>query len=154
MSKLRKLAAFAVATLIFALLLSLRERLEAPVLDLYDKSQDAHWSTLALWKKNTTVPTEVQSMQSQTVEIPGFVIPLEFASRKTKEFLLVPTLAACQHVAPPPANQTIHVRIPADRAFEVSAHAVKIKGRLKVMESTQASPDAFYEMDAEAVELL
>lgn len=47
-----------------------------------------------------------------SVRLPGYILPLEFEGRKTVEFLLVPTVGACVHTPPPPANQIVHVRYP------------------------------------------
>ncbi|MCE8556577.1 DUF3299 domain-containing protein [Ruegeria pomeroyi] len=53
----------------------------------------------------------------QEVRIPGYILPLEMRDRKAVEFLLVPTVGACIHTPPPPANQMIHVVHPD--GFEV-----------------------------------
>lgn len=46
------------------------------------------------------------------VRMAGYVLPLEFKDRKAVEFLLVPTVGACIHTPPPPANQIVHVVFP------------------------------------------
>lgn len=53
----------------------------------------------------------------QEIRIPGYILPLEMRDRKAVEFLLVPTVGACVHTPPPPANQMIHVVHPD--GFEV-----------------------------------
>ena len=50
-------------------------------------------------------------MLGQKVEIPGFVLPLEFSGTKVEKFLLVPYAGACIHTPPPPSNQIIFVQI-------------------------------------------
>jgi len=51
------------------------------------------------------------SLDNQYVRIAGFVLPLEFDGTRVTEFLLVPTVGACIHVPPPPANQMVHVSV-------------------------------------------
>ena len=53
----------------------------------------------------------VESLDGETVRIPGFVLPLEFDETSIKEFLLVPYFGACIHTPPPPANQVIHGKL-------------------------------------------
>ena len=57
--------------------------------------------------QRSSARTELAGMD---VRIPGYVIPLEFAGTKVREFLLVPYHGACIHTPPPPANQIIFVR--------------------------------------------
>jgi hypothetical protein len=49
-------------------------------------------------------------LDSRTIKIPGFVIPLEGDDTHVTEFLLVPYFGACIHVPPPPLNQIIYVK--------------------------------------------
>ena len=53
-----------------------------------------------------------EALIGQEIRIPGYVLPLEMRNRKAVEFLLVPTVGACIHTPPPPANQLIHVVYP------------------------------------------
>lgn len=46
------------------------------------------------------------------VRLPGYLLPIEMVGEKTTEFLLVPTVGACVHVPPPPANQIVRVSYP------------------------------------------
>ena len=50
-----------------------------------------------------------EAIVGQQIRIPGYILPLEVRDRKAVEFLLVPTVGACIHTPPPPANQVIHV---------------------------------------------
>jgi len=52
------------------------------------------------------------ALVGKQIRIPGYVLPLEMQGRKAVEFLLVPTVGACIHTPPPPANQMIHVVYP------------------------------------------
>ena len=49
------------------------------------------------------------SVVGQTVRMPGYLLPLELDGNLAVEFLLVPTVGACIHTPPPPANQLVLV---------------------------------------------
>jgi hypothetical protein len=53
----------------------------------------------------------VETLDGKRVSIAGYLLPIEFAGDKIVEFMLVPTIGACIHTPPPPANQMIHVRL-------------------------------------------
>ncbi|MGR3714798.1 MAG: DUF3299 domain-containing protein [Shimia sp.] len=48
----------------------------------------------------------------KNIRIPGYLLPLEVKDGKATEFLLVPTVGACIHTPPPPANQIVLVSYP------------------------------------------
>jgi len=50
-------------------------------------------------------------LNGQFVRIAGYALPLELTDGGVRELLLVPTVGACIHVPPPPANQIIHGRL-------------------------------------------
>jgi hypothetical protein len=70
------------------------------------------------------------AIDGQTVRLPGYMLPLEFAGKEVTEFLLVPCVGACIHTPPPPANQIVHVK--SDKPFEVKGmfEAVWVTGRI------------------------
>lgn len=50
-----------------------------------------------------------QSLQNTTIELAGFMVPIEVHNKKVTKFLLVPEAGQCVHVPPPPVNQTLIV---------------------------------------------
>ena len=52
----------------------------------------------------------------QTVELSGFIVPLDYDGTAVTAFILVPYVGACIHVPPPPANQRVFVT--TDRPYE------------------------------------
>ncbi|WP_164658400.1 DUF3299 domain-containing protein [Tropicibacter sp. Alg240-R139] len=68
---------------------------------------------------------------SQTVRVPGYIVPLELDGATAVEFLLVPTAGACIHTPPPPANQMILVRYPPGYPLRGLYDPVWIVGELK-----------------------
>lgn len=82
-----------------------------------------------------------ETLIGQEIRIPGYVLPLEMKDRRAVEFLLVPTVGACIHTPPPPANQVIHV---------MHSEGIEIKGLYDpvwvtgVMEAGQTVQDVRY----------
>jgi hypothetical protein len=54
----------------------------------------------------------IKEMDGRAVQIPGFVVPVEFDEETITEFFLVPYFGACIHSPPPPPNQIIYVHAP------------------------------------------
>lgn len=50
-----------------------------------------------------------QSLQNTTIELAGFMVPIEVHNKQVTKFLLVPEAGQCVHVPPPPVNQTLIV---------------------------------------------
>ena len=68
---------------------------------------------LAIMEKREAAASAVnEALIGSSIRMPGYVLPLEFKDRKVVEFLLVPTVGACIHTPPPPANQIVHVVYP------------------------------------------
>lgn len=72
------------------------------------------------------------------VRVPGYVLPLAFEGDRAVEFLLVPTVGACIHTPPPPANQMIHVRFPEGVVVEGLYTPVWVSGTLAEDRSVQS----------------
>ncbi len=88
---------------------ALREQLEEEGLDV----DGLFAARLAIMEKAKRRPPAVnEALIGSRVRLPGYVLPLEFKDRKVVEFLLVPTVGACIHTPPPPANQIVHVVYP------------------------------------------
>lgn len=103
----------------------------------------------------------VPELEGQLIRMPGFALPLEFAGKGVKEFLLVPYLGACIHTPPPPANQMIFVRLEKAYKLEDIYTPVVITGRLAIAKTQktlsfvdgQANIATGYTLDAVGVEL-
>ena len=70
---------------------------------LYAKYQK--WNAYVA-KRNETV---VSKYNRKKISLAGYLLPLEFSDKGSKEFLLVPFIGACIHVPPPPINQTVFI---------------------------------------------
>ncbi len=71
-------------------------------------------------------------LDSEDIQLAGFVAPLTFDGDDITEFLLVPYFGACIHVPPPPANQTVMVTLPEGESIslEESWGAVWVAGKM------------------------
>lgn len=78
--------------------------------DLRPAAQPGDLSQL-LADKNSASETEVLSWQDdgRTVQLTGFLLPVEQDGDFVTEFLLVPWAGACSHMPAPPPNQLVHV---------------------------------------------
>jgi hypothetical protein len=96
----------------------------------------------------------------QSVRIPGYLLPLEIKDQKAVEFLLVPTVGACIHTPPPPANQMVHVRYPDGFMVEGLYTPIWVSGALSAEGKSQtvryvdgeAWVETSYTMEADRVD--
>lgn len=101
-----------------------------------------------LWAEAPVVP----ELDGKPVRLPGFVMPLETDGTRISEFPLVPYYGACIHVPPPPANQTVHIRLPPELAFEGQTFdTVWVTGTLRVTPTNSELADAGYRIEATGV---
>lgn len=78
------------------------------------------------------------ALDGQLVQIPGYMLPLEYTGKLVSEFLLVPWVGACIHTPPPPPNQIVHVRTDRPVAYQGLFQPVRVTGRMAVSASKQA----------------
>ena len=97
----------------------------------------------------------VESLDGKNIKIPGFVVPLEGDGQVVSEFLLVPYYGACIHVPPPPANQTVYVKVPSgDVKIREVFDTVWVSGTLTAKTFDSDLATAGYQIDAVNVEPL
>ncbi|MCV2874578.1 DUF3299 domain-containing protein [Defluviimonas sp. WL0050] len=93
---------------------------------------------LSIMEKREAAATGVnEELVGTSVRLPGYVLPLEFKDRKAIEFLLVPTVGACVHTPPPPANQIVHVVYPEGVEVNGLFTPVWITGTMVAQSSVQ-----------------
>ena len=105
--------------------------------------------------------TMVDALDSQSVAIPGYALPLEFSeNNRVTEFLLVPYVGACIHVPPPPPNQIVYVETEDGIEMNSLFEPVLASGLMSVESSEQnltfvdgsADINVGYTLQASAVE--
>ncbi len=103
----------------------------------------------ALWDDAPIVP----QLDGKRVRLLGFVVPLEGDGKKLSEFLLVPYYGACIHVPPPPANQTVYVKVPeADAKIRRAFDTVWVTGAMSAKSFDSDLATAGYQLQADLVE--
>ena len=113
---------------------ALREQLAKDGLDV----DGLFAARLAIMEKREAAATGVnEALIGTSVRLPGYVLPLEFKDRKAVEFLLVPTVGACIHTPPPPANQIVHVVYPEGIEVNGLFTPVRITGTMVAQNSVQ-----------------
>ncbi|KPA23143.1 hypothetical protein shim_14380 [Shimia sp. SK013] len=136
---------------------SLREELIADGLDV----EFLFAERLRIMELRTREATDPNAeIVGRNIRIPGYLLPLDIKDGRAVEFLLVPTVGACIHTPPPPANQIVHVSYP--QGFEASGlyAPIWISGQIKSdpqekslwMVDGNASVNITYTMDAAVVE--
>jgi hypothetical protein len=102
----------------------------------------------AAWKEAPVV----ESLDGKRIKLPGFVVPIEGDGKKLSEFLLVPYYGACIHVPPPPANQTVYVKVPkGDAKIRQAFDTVWVTGVLSAKSFNSDLATAGYQLQAEEV---
>ena len=77
-------------------------------------------------------------LQGKTIELTGYLLPVDREGDLVYEFMLLPWGGLCAHVPPPPPNQTVHVT--SERPYRLTEiyEPVSISGVLKPgLETTQ-----------------
>ena len=136
---------------------ALRAKLETDGLDV-DWLFEQRRIVIEARKKIATATND--ELLDQSVRIPGYLLPLEINDQKAVEFLLVPTVGACIHTPPPPANQMVHVRYPGGFAIEGLYTPIWVNGKLLAENKAQtvryvdgeARVETSYTMTADTVE--
>ena len=117
------------------------------------KPTEIKWATLAKYDLVGKKPgKEVGRILDKPVFIIGFMIPLDFAKKSVKEFLLVPYFPTCIHVPPPPENQVVMVM--AKKSIAASYYPVRVEGRLRLAKEKKGNAmvsGGVYEMALESL---
>ncbi len=88
--------------------------------------------TVAEKKGAPKLTKELKVAMASKISIKGFMIPLDYNSKKVDEFLLVPFIPACMHVPPPPANQVVLVKMKKGKKANSSYFPIKVSGLLSL----------------------
>ena len=87
------------------------------------------------------------SLEGQTIELAGFMVPIEVKGEAVSQFLLVPEAGQCIHVPPPPLNQTLLVDT-TDKPTRLRDlyQPVIVSGRLSVVTQSFEIADSGYSL--------
>lgn len=94
----------------------------------------------------------VDTLNGETVRMPGYMLPLDTGGDGVREFILTPYVGACIHVPPPPPNQLILVTTekpwPARALFE----AIWVTGTIRVEPLSTNLAEIGYNLTADTIE--
>ena len=97
------------------------------------------------------VPEDVLALSDVTIQIRGFMIPMDQADRITK-FALVPDLASCCFGQPPQIQHTVMVNAPEGKAVSYYPDEIVVEGKLTVEEKKdEGYIVSLFEMTASSV---
>ncbi|MEL0069076.1 MAG: DUF3299 domain-containing protein [Gammaproteobacteria bacterium] len=87
------------------------------------------------------------SLEGTTIELAGFMVPIEVKGDKVSQFLLVPEAGQCIHVPPPPMNQTLLVdTTTSPTELRDLYQPVIVSGRLSVVMQSFEIADSGYSL--------
>jgi len=111
-----------------------RSKLERDGLDVDKLIADFKHLEREVERRNKIMNTQ---LDNKFVRIPGYALPLEHQGTAVRELLLVPYVGACIHVPPPPANQTVYVRLNKAHTFNDLYEPVWITGQISIKAASQ-----------------
>ena len=94
-------------------------------------------------KSKPKLSKELKVAMASDISIKGFMIPLDYNSKKVEEFLLVPFIPACMHVPPPPANQVVLVKMKKGKKANSSYFPIEVSGVLSLGKKTGLIDSSF-----------
>jgi len=101
-------------------------------------------------EKKNKAGKNLSKIIDKEITIKGFMVPLDFAAKNIKEFLLVPYMPSCAHVPPPPPNMIINVKVGKKSGIKPSYYPVTVTGKLsydkKPPPSSQFMPSGVFTM--------
>jgi len=97
-------------------------------------------------------PEVVTAYNDKTIRMPGYLVPLDFQSEGSKQFLLVPYFGACIHVPPPPPNQIVYVTTEEPYRSQGLFEPVYVTGLFTVATTSTELADVAYALSAEDIE--
>ena len=99
--------------------------------------------------KSTGVRTD---WNGRTVQINGFVVPVDYSGTGVTAFLLVPYVGACVHVPPPPANQLVFVTTARPWESDGLFEPVTVTGMFGTASTSTQLADVGYALSADRIQ--
>ena len=119
---------------VFGESIEIHYKLEQQGLDVEGLISDFKRLKKEIERRNKIMNTQ---LDNKFVRIPGYALPLEHQGTAVRELLLVPYVGACIHVPPPPANQTVYVRLNKAHTFNDLYEPVWITGQISIKAASQ-----------------
>ena len=88
----------------------------------------------------------------QIVQLPGFIVPIDYDATGVTAFILVPYVGACIHVPPPPANQLVFVTTQDPYESDGLFEPVRVTGMFGTAATSTQLAQIGYALSADTVE--
>ena len=111
------------------------------------------WALLSEYNiDNGHMSNELNALNNTTIEITGFIVPLEMDESidKVSQFFLVPDPLSCIHIPPPPANQIIFVQLKESIPVDMDFRGISVTGILSFNHSANEGI-SYYELQGDHV---
>lgn len=112
------------------------------------------WRTLRQLDMGTgAAPPELKKLDKAVVRIAGYMVPLEDDSQEeATEYLIVPIAGGCIHTPPPPPNQIVYCKNPANKRSKVAMFEPQwFEGKLSIAKTGSPYGNVSYQMAVTSV---
>ncbi len=80
--------------------------------------------------KTIVVNGELKKILGKEITMKGFMMPLDYDSKKVVEFLFMPYIPSCMHVPPPPPNQLVLVKMKKGAIVVPTFYPIELTGTI------------------------
>ncbi|MSR06877.1 MAG: DUF3299 domain-containing protein [Gemmatimonadetes bacterium] len=108
------------------------------ILSNYNYSIDEPFEPTPVKPAGNTIPTSVRAYEGRKVFIRGNAVALDYSSGFMTEFLLHPTLDACEFGGTPRINEWIFVKMAEGKKVKIfTGYAVEVRGSFAIKEEIE-----------------
>ncbi len=105
------------------------------ILEMKAFAGEVTWDTLKTLDfdsktKTIVVNGELKKILGKEITMKGFMMPLDYDSKKVVEFLFMPYIPSCMHVPPPPPNQLVLVKMKKGAIVVPTFYPIELTGTI------------------------
>lgn len=105
------------------------------ILEMKAFTGEVTWDTLKTLDfdsktKTIVVNGELKKILGKEITMKGFMMPLDYDSKKVVEFLFMPYIPSCMHVPPPPPNQLVLVKMKKGAIVVPTFYPIELTGTI------------------------
>lgn len=114
-----------------------------------EKPVPVNWKIIAKLDKGKH--PNASRILGKKIKIKGFMIPIDFSSKKVTSFLFAPYFPACMHIPPPPPDKLILAKTKKGVEITDPWLMTEVQGILKL--DTSNPKEYSYTMDVESIKM-